>query len=53
VIIYIPDDLDQRMRRYIYLRFRGHVHGKISEVIREALEQYLNQQEETVKDEEI
>ena len=42
VQIYISDSLDQRLRDYLYKRFGGHVHGKISEVFREALEEYLD-----------
>lgn len=44
--IYIDDYLDKRLRDYLHQRFKGHVHGKISEVIREALEQFLDQQEQ-------
>ena len=43
--IYIPDALDERLRSYIYKRFKGHVHGKIKQVVVEALERYLDQQE--------
>jgi len=45
LFIYINDNLDKRLRDYIHRRFKGHVHGKISEVIREALEQFLEREE--------
>ena len=44
--IYIDDELDERLRKYIYKRFKGHVHGAITQVIREALERFLDQQEQ-------
>ena len=49
--IYIPDKLDERLRGYIHIRFKGHVHGAISQVIREALERFLDQQEQIYEEE--
>ena len=43
--VYIADALDERLRSYIHKRFKGHVHGKITQVVTEALERFLDQQE--------
>ena len=44
--LYISDELDERLRTYIHRRFKGHVHGKIKQVVVEALERFLDQEEQ-------
>ena len=41
----IPDELDERIRRHLLKRYGIHLHGKISEIVREALELYLDKVE--------
>ena len=44
--IYIPDELDERLRTYVHRRFKGHVHGAMTKVVQEALERFLDQEEQ-------
>jgi hypothetical protein len=46
--IYIDKELDERLRNYIHRRFKGHVHGKITQVVVEALEKFLTEAERKV-----
>jgi hypothetical protein len=46
--IYIDKELDERLRNYIHKRFKGHVHGKITQVVVEALEKFLTEAERKV-----
>lgn len=41
----IPDELDERIRRFLFRRYGGHFHGKISEIVRKAVEEYLDREE--------
>jgi hypothetical protein len=43
--IYIDQELDERLRNYIHRKFKGHVHGKITQVVVEALEKFLAEEE--------
>jgi len=45
VCFYMSAELDKRLRKYLYDRFGGHVHGKLTEVLVEALEEYLSKRE--------
>ena len=38
----IPKELDDRLRKYIARRFGGHAYGAISQVIQEAVDEYLS-----------
>jgi len=41
LIVHIPEDLDQRLRRYVQKRGGLRPYGFLSKVVKEALEEYL------------
>lgn len=47
----IPDELDERIRRFLFRRYGGHFHGKISEIVRKAVEEYLDREETDIGEE--
>lgn len=41
----ISDDLEKRLRRYVFNRFEGHIYRNMSRVIEEAIKEYLSKRE--------
>ena len=46
LLIVIPDELERRLREHVQTKYRGKKQGFISYTVTEALERYLQQEEE-------
>ena len=49
LLVVIPDELEKRLRDYIGVKYRGKTQGFISYTVTEAIERYLQQEEERKK----
>ena len=41
ITIIIPDELDEKVRRLLIAKYDGRIHGKLTELVVAALEDYL------------
>jgi len=41
ITVIIPDDLENRVRKMLATKYSGKVHGKLTELVIAALEEYL------------
>jgi hypothetical protein len=44
ITIIIPDELEDKIRRLLIAKFDGKMHGKLTELVVEALEEYLKRE---------
>jgi hypothetical protein len=44
ITIIIPDDLESRIRKRLVAEYDGKIHGKLTELVISALENYLKQE---------
>lgn len=47
----VSDALEDRLRRYVFERFHGHLYRNVSRVVEEAIERYLDEMEKELSDE--
>ena len=41
----VPDALEDRLRRYVFNRFHGHLYRNVSRVVEEAIKRFLDEEE--------
>jgi hypothetical protein len=44
ITVIIPDDLEQRVRKLLVAKYDGNMHGKLTDLVKEALEEYLKRE---------